>query len=151
MPEIADMMAVGLDWFAGQFKRFASHTVTYRGIRNGVMVEAELAVSVGSSQPVSINSLGMEQSIADFTVANPLEVDRDIIVQTKDMMIAGLWPPKSGDFVDDASGVGGITKRYQCKGIPGQSVWRPLRGGYDGMVRVHTKFYALIQTYWRDT
>lgn len=75
-------------------------------------------------------------------------MNRDYIVSYAD--IASIWPPQSGDFIDDAGDVSGTTSRYQVMNLPSQDCWRWFRGGLQDQVRVHTKFYAEYAPLWSD-
>jgi hypothetical protein len=145
-----DLMAKGLDWFAGKMKEFLSRSVTYRGVRDGNPASAIVFAGLGTSQVAPINTLGTEQTFTDLTRQNPSEIDRDYIVAPEDLRAAGLWPPQSADFIDDNNDEDGAN-RYQVKSVPAQASWRPLRGSYMKLVRIHTKFYSRLATYWADT
>lgn len=144
-------MAVGHDWFAEQMQLYVSRLVTYRGFRDGTERTAQIVVGIGTSQPASIDSLGTEQGLAEMTLVNPSEVDRDYIVVASDLNSSGLWSPQSGDFVDDTNDEEGRIHRYQVKGVPGQQPWRWLTGSYHKMARIHSKHYSLVETYWSDS
>ncbi len=144
-------MKRGMEFFADKMQESLSRSVTYHGIRNGSVVSLSVAVGLGMSQLTDINMLGMNPSINDASLSDPSEVDRDYIVRASDLIDAGLWPPDSGDMVDDDNDETDVTKRYQVKSVSGQASWRWLRGSYNVLARVHTKFFQVVATYWNDT
>ncbi len=144
-------MKRGMEWFADKMQANLSRTVTYHGIRNGSTITASVIVGLGMSQLVDVNMLGTQPSINDATLADPLEVNRDYVVRAADLITVGLWPSQSGDLVDDDNDEAGVTKRYQVKSVPGQQPWRWLRGSYNILARVHTKYFQIVATFWADT
>lgn len=147
---MSDLVAEGLDWFAEQMQTYASRQVTYRGKRGAVWLTATLTVGIGSSVLTQINAIGADAGIAGFQLQNPEETQRDYIVVQADLRDVGLWPPQSGDMIDDENDVTDATYRYRVMSIPNQASWRPLAGSYAKMARVHSTFFAQFSELWSD-
>lgn len=120
---MADMMATGIDWLAGQLKANASKTVTYR--------RRQLSVSLSAT----IGRTTFETA-DDFGVVQQTE-SRDFIVEAADLILDGEQTlPMRGDLIEET--VAGETHVYETLPLPGEQLWR-YSDPHRVMLRIHTK------------
>lgn len=136
----------GLAWLAAKRKAINSRSVTYRRPSTGAAITVSAAV--GQTQLVNLNNLGVGPDILDTASLSAEATNRDYIVGYADL--AAIWPPESGDLIDDENDESGVTNRYQVMALPGQNPWRWFRGGYQKSARIHTKFLSEYTPLWSD-
>lgn len=147
---MADLMAKGMAFFNAKRKASFSRTVTYRSLRNGSIVTADVLASLANAQLANINALSNQPDQEGFNVPDAIQVNRGYVVGIQDLRDVGLWPPQANDYIDDTNDEDGVTKRYQVSSIQGAEAWRLLAGAYQVMAVVHTQFFQDVSTYWDD-
>lgn len=136
----------GLAWLATTRKIYNSREVIYRRPSTGDAVV--VYASIGQTQLVNLNSIGAGPDIADAGIIAAQTMNRDYIVSYSDL--ESIWPPQSGDLVDDEGDIEGSISRYQVMSLPSQDCWRWLGGGLQVQARVHTRFFAEYVPLWSD-
>lgn len=133
-------------WLAAKRKAINSRSVTYRRPSTGATLV--IAAAIGQTQLVNLNSLGVGPDMMDVGSLAADATNRDYIVDYADL--TSIWPPESGDLIDDENDEDGVTNRYQVMALPGQNPWRWFRGGFQKSARVHTKFLSEYTPLWSD-
>lgn len=141
-----DVLASGLDWLSQRRQALTTPTVTYRRPSTGQSVEIKRIL--GQSQLVNVNPIGIDPDMRDVSQLSAETANRDYIVTASDL--ADIWPPQSGDLIDDENDIEGTTNRYQVMALPGQSPWRWFRGGRQRDARLYTKFFSTFASVWSD-
>lgn len=141
-----DVLTNGLNWLSQQRRALTSATAIYRRPSTGQNIEIKRIV--GQTQLVNVNPLSVEPQMQDLAQLAATTTNRDYIVTAADL--DAIWPPKSGDLIDDANDKDGTINRYQVMALPGQNPWRWFAGGRQRDARIHTKFLATFKALWSD-
>lgn len=121
---MADLLKIGSDWLAAQFKAFASQTVTY--------VRGDSTVSVSATVGRTLLKL------SDETGGVRMEwTDRDYLIQAAELVIGGVpIEPRQGDKIRET--VGTTVNVYEVLAPGNEPVWR-WSDGYGKVRRIHAK------------
>jgi hypothetical protein len=125
---VADLLALGADFLAGQLAAHASVPVTYTRVVAGVTQSA--ALSATPTDTLLRLSDGFGGAVIQRT-------DRDFIFRASALVLGGQpATPKAGDQVREV--VGSATQVYEVRHPANESVWR-YEDNARTLIRVFTK------------